>query len=94
MLPNKTEAAHAESGSPHVTEMHVIPVAGEDSMLLNLSGAHGPPNYAYVGILAKTLVKVSTGPHALGDKLAASNPERNITGRHLDARRTARLGFR
>jgi len=29
-------------GAPVVTEMHVIPVAGLDSMLLNLSGAHGP----------------------------------------------------
>src|SRR5215475_788629 len=29
-------------GSPVVAEMLVIPVAGEDSMLLNLSGAHGP----------------------------------------------------
>ncbi|HWD94150.1 MAG TPA: enolase C-terminal domain-like protein [Verrucomicrobiae bacterium] len=28
--------------SPVVTEMLVIPVAGHDSMLLNLSGAHGP----------------------------------------------------
>src|SRR5438045_8939446 len=28
--------------SPRVTEMLVIPVAGQDSMLLNLSGAHGP----------------------------------------------------
>src|SRR5258707_1165053 len=28
--------------SPVVTEMSVIPVAGHDSMLLNLSGAHGP----------------------------------------------------
>src|SRR5947209_14146856 len=26
----------------NVTEMRVIPVAGYDSMLLNLSGAHGP----------------------------------------------------
>src|SRR5471032_1040141 len=42
MLFNKSEAAHAESGSPHLTEMHVILVAGEDSMLLNLSSAHGP----------------------------------------------------
>jgi len=25
-----------------VTQMHVVPVAGRDSMLLNLSGAHGP----------------------------------------------------
>src|SRR5210317_703902 len=30
------------SGSPVIKEMHVIPVAGHDSMLLNLSGAHGP----------------------------------------------------
>src|SRR5215813_14613042 len=29
-------------GAPVVTEMLVIPVVGEDSMLLNLSGAHGP----------------------------------------------------
>jgi glucarate dehydratase len=29
-------------GSPLVTEMTVIPVAGNDSMLLNLSGAHSP----------------------------------------------------
>lgn len=30
------------SGSPVVTDLRVIPVAGQDSMLLNLSGAHGP----------------------------------------------------
>ena len=30
------------SGAPVVTEMQVIPVAGHDSMLLNLSGAHAP----------------------------------------------------
>jgi L-alanine-DL-glutamate epimerase-like enolase superfamily enzyme len=30
------------SGSPRVTTMRVIPVAGYDSMLLNLSGAHAP----------------------------------------------------
>ena len=30
------------SGAPRVTDMKVIPVAGQDSMLLNLSGAHGP----------------------------------------------------
>jgi glucarate dehydratase len=28
--------------SPRITELRVIPVAGRDSMLLNLSGAHGP----------------------------------------------------
>src|SRR5437588_9388490 len=30
------------SSAPILTEMLVIPVAGRDSMLLNLSGAHGP----------------------------------------------------
>jgi glucarate dehydratase len=30
------------SGAPRVTSMRVIPVAGNDSMLLNLSGAHAP----------------------------------------------------
>lgn len=30
------------SGAPAITAMQVIPVAGQDSMLLNLSGAHGP----------------------------------------------------
>ena len=30
------------TGAPRVTEMTVIPVAGQDSMLLNLSGAHAP----------------------------------------------------
>ena|ERR1700722_554334 len=28
--------------TPRVTAMRVVPVAGLDSMLLNLSGAHGP----------------------------------------------------
>ncbi|HWZ08625.1 MAG TPA: glucarate dehydratase, partial [Bradyrhizobium sp.] len=37
------DATHAGfSGAPVVTEMQVIPVAGYDSMLLNLSGAHAP----------------------------------------------------
>lgn len=30
------------SGAPVVTDLRVVPVAGRDSMLLNLSGAHGP----------------------------------------------------
>src|SRR5947209_513415 len=30
------------SGTPRIEEISVVPVAGTDSMLLNLSGAHGP----------------------------------------------------
>ena len=36
-IPNMTSAS-----TPIVTALRVIPVAGRDSMLLNLSGAHGP----------------------------------------------------
>ncbi|GIZ50236.1 glucarate dehydratase [Noviherbaspirillum aridicola] len=36
---NPTQAVR---GAPVVTDMRVIPVAGHDGMLLNLSGAHGP----------------------------------------------------
>jgi glucarate dehydratase len=34
--------AHDTAKAPIITEMQVIPVAGHDGMLLNLSGAHGP----------------------------------------------------
>jgi glucarate dehydratase len=37
-----TEIEHAARSAPAVTGMLIIPVAGEDSMLLNLSGAHAP----------------------------------------------------
>jgi len=30
------------SAAPFVAELRVVPVAGHDSMLMNLSGAHGP----------------------------------------------------
>ena len=40
MLPTQATSSHSQA--PVVTEMRVIPVAGRDSMLLNLSGAHGP----------------------------------------------------
>ncbi len=39
MNQNKREGS---SSAPIITEMQVIPVAGHDSMLLNLSGAHSP----------------------------------------------------
>jgi len=32
----------AATGTPRITELTVVPVAGQDSMLMNLSGAHGP----------------------------------------------------
>jgi glucarate dehydratase len=40
--PAAATAGVAARGAPVVRQMRVIPVAGRDSMLLNLSGAHGP----------------------------------------------------
>ncbi|WP_265921756.1 glucarate dehydratase [Cupriavidus nantongensis] len=37
-----TAAPMAPTHTPVVTELTVVPVAGHDSMLMNLSGAHGP----------------------------------------------------
>src|SRR6218665_1961878 len=33
---------HLARHTPRITSVRAIPVAGQDSMLLNLSGAHGP----------------------------------------------------
>lgn len=41
-MPEARAAVNIFGGAPVVTKMLVIPVAGRDSMLLNLSGAHGP----------------------------------------------------
>jgi len=42
MGTNSCQASASFPGAPVVTEMQVIPVAGHDSMLLNLCGAHAP----------------------------------------------------
>jgi glucarate dehydratase len=33
---------HTTTGTPVITDLQVVPVAGHDSMLMNLSGGHGP----------------------------------------------------
>ena len=50
------------SGTPTVVDLRVVPVAGQDSMLLNLSGAHGPWFTRNV-----VLLKDSTGNTGLGE---------------------------
>src|ERR1700751_1881406 len=41
-LPGGTMGKPTKRETPLVTDMSVVPVACHDSMLLNLSGAHGP----------------------------------------------------
>ncbi|MFC4862180.1 glucarate dehydratase [Pseudomonas sp. MAHUQ-62] len=48
-------------GAPRITELQVVPVAGQDSMLLNLSGAHGPCFTRNVVILKDNAGHVGVG---------------------------------
>ncbi len=49
------------NGAPRITELTVVPVAGQDSMLLNLSGAHGPYFTRNVVILKDNAGNVGVG---------------------------------
>ncbi|WP_077306611.1 glucarate dehydratase [Terribacillus halophilus] len=66
-----TENVRAEKSNqvPAVTEMRVIPVAGRDSMLLNLSGAHGPYFTRNILILKDTTGAVGVGEVPGGEKI-------------------------
>jgi glucarate dehydratase len=55
--------------TPTVTEMLVIPVAGHDSILLNLSGAHGPFFTRNVVILKDDAGKTGVGEVPGGEKI-------------------------
>src|SRR5215475_12575461 len=57
------------TGAPRVTEMNVIPVAGQDSMLLNLSGAHGPYFTRNLVILKDSAGNTGVGEVPGGEKI-------------------------
>jgi glucarate dehydratase len=56
-------------GAPVVTEMQVVPVAGYDSMLLNLSGAHGPFFTRNIVILKDNAGNIGVGEVPGGEKI-------------------------
>jgi glucarate dehydratase len=58
---NSMPAAGLSKGTPIVVSLQVVPVAGHDSMLLNLSGAHGPYFTRNVVILTDTAGRVGVG---------------------------------
>ena len=55
--------------SPTVVAMRVVPVAGEDSMLLNLSGAHGPHFTRNVVVLKDSAGNTGVGEVPGGEKI-------------------------
>ncbi|MES1261707.1 MAG: glucarate dehydratase [Acidobacteriota bacterium] len=57
------------SKAPLITGMQVIPVAGHDSMLLNLSGAHGPYFTRNIVILQDNAGKTGVGEVPGGERI-------------------------
>ncbi|MEJ8815139.1 glucarate dehydratase [Variovorax ureilyticus] len=57
------------SSTPKITELRVIPVAGRDSMLLNLSGAHGPFFTRNLLILTDSAGRTGVGEVPGGEKI-------------------------
>jgi glucarate dehydratase len=57
------------SGTPVVTALRVIPVAGRDSMLLNLSGAHGPFFTRNIVVLTDSAGRTGVGEVPGGERI-------------------------
>ena len=57
------------SSTPRITALRVIPVAGRDSMLLNLSGAHGPFFTRNLLILTDSAGRTGVGEVPGGEKI-------------------------
>ncbi|MCI2256829.1 glucarate dehydratase [Domibacillus sp. PGB-M46] len=60
---------NVKTGAPVITEMTVVPVAGHDSMLLNLSGAHAPYFTRNIVLLKDNSGNVGVGEVPGGEKI-------------------------
>lgn len=78
------------TATPIVTGMRVVPVAGEDSMLLNLSGAHAPLFTRNIVILTDSLGHTGLGEVPGGEAIASTLEDSRelIVGREIGAYRT------
>src|SRR5512133_3745833 len=57
------------NSTPRITQFRVIPVAGRDSMLLNLSGAHGPYFTRNLLVLTDSDGRMGVGEVPGGEKI-------------------------
>ena len=55
--------------TPRIVELQVVPVAGQDSMLLNLSGAHGPYFTRNILILKDDAGRIGLGEVPGGERI-------------------------
>lgn len=71
-MPDARSPAPAASQTPHITRLQVIPVAGHDSMLLNLSGAHGPFFTRNLLLLTDSAGRTGVGEVPGGEKIRST----------------------
>jgi glucarate dehydratase len=87
------------SRAPSVTEMRVVPVAGRDSMLLNLSGAHAPFFTRNLVILKDEAGRTGVGEVPGGERIRKTLEDARdlVVGRslgaHLDVLTSVRQRF-
>ncbi|CAG1019970.1 partial glucarate dehydratase, partial [Burkholderiaceae bacterium] len=75
------------TGTPVITTLRVIPVAGHDSMLLNLSGAHGPFFTRNLVILGDSAGRTGVGEVPGGERIRQTLEDARplVTGRSVGA---------
>jgi glucarate dehydratase len=89
----------ATGAAPAVTELRVIPVAGRDSMLLNLSGAHSPFFTRNIVVMADEAGHIGLGEVPGGEKIRQTIEEArpfvvgSSIGNWNETLNTARLRF-
>lgn len=89
----------SQTSTPIVTRLQVIPVAGHDSMLLNLSGAHGPFFTRNLLILTDSSGRTGVGEVPGGEKIrqtledARALVEGKPVGNYNHILNSMRLGF-
>ena len=62
-------STQSPSSTPRITELRVIPVAGHDGMLMNLSGAHGPFFTRNILVLTDSAGNTGVGEVPGGEKI-------------------------
>lgn len=68
-MPASNASQTAPTQTPRIAQVRVIPVAGHDSMLLNLSGAHGPFFTRNLLILTDSSGRTGVGEVPGGEKI-------------------------
>ena len=88
-MDEKAAIVTTDSDVPAVVDVQVVPVAGRDSMLLNLSGAHAPFFTRNVVILTDETGRVGVGEVPGGEAITSTLREARelVVGRSIGSRR-------